>query len=166
MGQTDIEEGILDHRLHHGKCKDHAAGTALRQQKTAAQQASDQDGQDARQCKTHAGEEDLTHRVALSNGKELIAELDARRGAAPEQIGRDRGGQDAGDGGKKIGFRCVGLHAVSPISFIVCLVFKTSVPKLSSGRFRLGVQGYSCAKDTSSAPAFARASLSRLLIFC
>ena len=95
VGQADIKEGILNDRLHHGKGQDHPAGAALRQQEPAAQKTADQDGQG-------------------SHGKILIAELDAGRCAAPEQIGRNGGGQDAGKGGKKISLCCVGFHAFTP----------------------------------------------------
>ena len=72
MGQADIEEGILDHRLHHGKREDHTAGTSLRQQKTAAQKTADQDGQDSGKGKAYPGEEDLTQRIIPGYVKVLI----------------------------------------------------------------------------------------------
>ena len=114
VGQADIKEGILNDRLHHGKGQDHPAGAALRQQEPAAQKTADQDGQGSREGKAYPGEENLAQGIFPGDGKILIAELDAGRCAAPEQIGRNGGGQDAGKGGKKIGLCCVGLHAFTP----------------------------------------------------
>ena len=113
LGEADIKEGVLDHRLHHGQGQDHAAGAALGPQHPAAQEAAHQNGQHAGQEKADARKEDLAHDLAAAHLKELIAQLDAGGGAAPEQIGRHRPGQDAGGGREKIGFPICAVHESS-----------------------------------------------------
>ena len=92
VGAADIKEGVLNDGLEHGQHADFGKGAFLRQQQLSAQEAAQQHGQYPRQSKAGPGKEDQGGDMVRPDLEQAVANLDHRRGAAPEQIGKQRQG--------------------------------------------------------------------------